>query len=405
MFALSIINILFIKLHSQDDLIIIEKIQPRIGPLSPLSIFSVLEENSHSRSSYGFAKNASASSEMNEATQLLLRNRKLSNGTKTDPNDLALLRYLNFTSRTALNFMHFHRTGGWSYKTLLISFFRRKRKHNGSIVRTIDTCYKQKKHQRWRCDWDHVRRIAQRERTLVDVLHGHQYWVGGAIIMLPGRDVRTFSVLRNPFSRKLSFFYHFFVHELGRRTRDVSFDEVRAFLVNNSIRKYGRHLGREVGPNYIAGRLLSDGSMGYVGNSYHRYYQVLPGEERTVIARSMRVLRDYIFLGLQIEPAATTCMLRKTVDLFSIVQGISTHDTLQKATMAPVLNRGSYPFKAREVWRKLSKKEREQFKSNEQIDLDIYKQVVFIFLKQVRHFGCEAFVKNKRLGMSTEDGM
>lgn len=319
--------------------------------------------------------------------------------------ELLLRRHLNFTTRSVLNFMHFHKTGGVSYKTALYSFFNGKTKANGTPVRLHESCYQRSVGTRngqflqtWRCDWDRILAMKPEERSQLDVVFGHQYWVGGVAQLLKQRDVRTFAVLRHPLSRKLSFFYHFFVREQKRKEADIRFDEVRAFLLYNNVTVQGARLGQEIGPNYMAGHLLSNGEVGFVGDSYYRHFEVRAGEERMVTKKSMRIMRDYVFLGIQSERAASTCMLSKTVNAFSSVHGIKYDDIFQKANNAPVLNTGSYALTAAQVWQRFTPQERQLFKRTEQVDLDIYKQSVRLFLEHVRLFGCEALVVNKRLG-------
>lgn len=316
-----------------------------------------------------------------------------------------LSQHLNFTDRTAMNYMHFHKTGGVSFKTALFSFFSNKKKRNGEPVRVRDACYMRNipsrpgipSYKLWRCDWAPVWAQPVAERAKLDVVFGHQYWQGGAADFLRSRDMRTFSVIRHPFDRKVSFFFHFFVREHGRREEDVTFEEAREFLLYDRLRDDDVELGSDVGPNYMAGRLLSSGAMAFAGGTRHRYFLVEQDRKRDVAERAIRILRDYLFVGLQSESAASMCMLRKTIEHFNEAHGINNTGTERVAASARVLNSGSYSLTASKIWRRLSMEERILFDRKERVDLSIYEEGEKLFKRQIRMFGCDHLVQRQGL--------
>ncbi len=314
-----------------------------------------------------------------------------------------LAEYLNFSEKTAINYMHFHKTGGVSFKSALFGFFMNKKKRNGEKVRLQDACYMRKLQvsgnvptfDRWRCDWAPIWEMTETERNKLDVVFGHQYWKNGAEAFLNKRDMRTFTVLRHPFNRKVSFFFHFFVRERNRDENKVEFDEVRDFVLYDKIRDKSLELGQDLGPNYMAGRLLSDGFEGYVGDSFHKYYDVKPDKTLQVTEKALKIMRNYIFIGLQSESEASKCMLRKTVDVFNAAHGIVNSMTKEVARTAKVLNTGSYSLTASKIWARLSPEERILFERNERADLAIYEEGVRLFKQQVWQFQCGHLLEQK----------
>lgn len=310
---------------------------------------------------------------------------------------VSLVKKLGFTERTALNFMHFHKTGGVSFKTSIFAVFDGKVKKNGQPVRVRDACYRrsvegkegQPSFDLWRCDWAPVWNMTEADRNQLDFVFGHQFHDNGVDAFLNQRDVRTFTVLRHPFDRKVSFFFHFFVRERNRSEQDVGFEEVRDFLLYDRVSDPSFQLGRDLGPHYMAGRLLSDGEKGYVGNWDHMYYLVNPGEEASVVERALQIVRNYLFVGLQNEGEAAKCMLGKTIEAFNEVNGVNSEGVESVDREAKVLNTGSYAWTAERIWEKLSQEERSIFEKKEAVDLAIYREGEKLHAQHVKMFGCE----------------
>ncbi|PXF46387.1 hypothetical protein BWQ96_03886 [Gracilariopsis chorda] len=307
-----------------------------------------------------------------------------------------LAEVLNFTPATAINFMHFHKTGGVSFKTSLHKFYYEKYKKNGEKVRVRDACYSRKNSNAdpstpsfmmWRCDWDPIREMSESERNKLDFTFGHQFWGNGVGTLLNKRDVRSFTIMRHPFDRKVSFFYHFFVREVGRREEDITFEEIRDFLLYDKL-AINADLGRDLGPNYMAGRLLSDGVQGYVGNNSFRYYDVEPHRKREVAEEALKLVRDYVFVGLQVESGAAKCMLKKVVEQYNNVNDVDNSNLELIDDGAEKLNSGSYSLGAKRIWGMFSDEERTLFDRKEKVDLLIYEEGERLFKKHVKLFGC-----------------
>lgn len=306
---------------------------------------------------------------------------------------------LKFTANSTLNFLHLHKTGGVSFKTLLRVFFTHKSKADGEKVTFRDACYirpgkmpwhEKPTFQTWRCDWEPLRAMNASERNRHDVLVGHQFGSGGAGELLSGRHVRTFTVLRHPLERKVSFYYHFFVRELQRREADVTVGELRRFVVRNELPAAAgnANLGRDLGPNYVVGRLLSDGKRGYVGDKTWQYFEVREDEQLEVASRAGDVLRSFVFVGLQRENGASKCMLRRVVEAFSAAHGIGLDGADRIDMGGQVLNAGRYSVGAREVWEAMSEDERAIFKKTERVDTLVFEEGERLFRQQVGALGC-----------------
>lgn len=309
-----------------------------------------------------------------------------------------LAQYLNFSENTRLNFMHFHKTGGVSYKIALYGFFGNRKKADGTIVRVRDACYEQewKGSTRWQCNWEPVWKMAPAERAKIDVFFGHQYRWHGVDEFLKGRDVRTFAIMRHPFARKVSFFYHFLVRKRNRKEDEVPFSELRDFLLREKIPDDAR-AGHDKGPNYMAGRLLSTSDSDFVGDRHRRHYEVPPEKEEQVVRESKEIIRSYVFIGLQAETDASVCMLKKTVEAFSEVHGIVNPDMEKIARDVPRNNAGSYKMTAEMAWEKLTPDEQKAFIEEERVDLAIYEEGLKMFRKHVKRFKCEHLVKSTQL--------
>lgn len=317
---------------------------------------------------------------------------------------ITLNEHLNFTSRSALNFMHFHKTGGVSYKTALFSFFKDQKKGNGEPVRVLDACYMRKvmrdglrPGESWRCDWDPAWEMTPAERSKLDVVFGHQFWKHGAAEILRDRDMRTFTVMRQPFDRKVSFFYHFYIREYGRNQKNVTFDEIRDFLLHNRLRDKTIEVTPDGGPNYMAGRLMSSGLSEYKTEGMHTYYPIAPNNEDNVQRKSLDMIRRYIFIGLQEEYEASMCMLRKTIEVFNKALGIKNGYTYHVASTQRVLNQGSYSLSAAKIWKRFTAEEKLQFEANDKVEHALFKEGLNMFKWQVKLFRCEHLVKNSSL--------
>lgn len=317
-------------------------------------------------------------------------------GTSDEDQKRNLRKLLDFSERTAINFMHFHKTGGVSFKTSLHKFYNAKWKGNGNPVIARDACYvregvssdrSQPSFKVWRCDWQPIRDMNEEDRNKHDFVFGHQFWGKGISELLKNRDLQTFTILRHPFARKVSFYYHFFVREVGRKEEDVSFDEIRDFLLHDKL-VIDADLGRDLGPNYMAGRLLSDGKEGFIGNSSYSFYAVDQDKKQSVADQAIKLIRKYVFVGLQEQSAASQCMLRKVVEAFNEVNGVNNDGAEKIDEKVDRLNRGSYSLSAKDIWSRFSPEDRALFERKEKVDILIYSEGERLFHENVKSFGC-----------------
>lgn len=313
-----------------------------------------------------------------------------------DPADFS-----TFDERTALNYFHLHKTGGVSFKERMFDFFHLHVKINkrGRKAIIADTCHISGDARpalgieaQWSCDWGKIEKLPEVERNKIDVVVGHQYWERGAGYWLPNRDLRCFTVMRHPLHRKVSFFYHFFVRNAGRSEESVSKDELIQFILGKKMPE--SPLIRDAGPGYYASRLWSDGVMGFTDNSYEI------GEETvsTMIQNSIRRLhRNFVFVGLQTQEAASLCMLKRTVHELAKAHGFSNMDGLDELDKKRErLNTGSYPLSGIKIWEAMNQDQKEEFKRVEKVDLEIYRESVKMFHEMAKRFECAHLVEEKK---------
>lgn len=331
-----------------------------------------------------------------------------------DPSDLS-----TFTLRTCLNYFHLHKTGGVSFKQRLYVFFRhpeRIKQTTNSRVKILDTCHKGTngttlalgKESVWSCDGGQLSSMEASARNEIDIVMGHQYWEKGAETLIPNRDVRFFTVLRHPLHRKVSFYYHFFVRNSGRKEVDVSENELKDFIL---ARKWpDSSLVRDAGPAYYASRLWSDGWSGFSeDNQFDIAAAALSktewmSEESLNVSSSLkdlavkksikRLRRKFVFIGLQSQEAASLCMLEKTVRALSKVHGISNMEHVEEISkITERMNAGSYGLDGTKLWNGMSELERREYRHVEQVDLEIYKEGVRMFNEMASRFGCDHLVE------------
>lgn len=310
-----------------------------------------------------------------------------------DPADFS-----SFTASTALNYFHMHKTGGVSFKERLFNFFMMDDTAAalGRKPNIFDTCHISSTERNelglekeWSCDWDEMDSLSEEARNKIDVILGHQYWERGAGYWIPNRDIRYFTVMRHPLHRKISFFYHFFIRNAGRKEDSVTTEELANFVLGKEMPE--SPLIRDAGPGYYASRLWSDGWRGYDGK--HRF--AVPAETAaSMVYNSIKRLRkNFVFIGLQTQEPASLCMLRKTVKAFSKAHGFENVAGLQLISkQRERMNTGNYPISAKILWERMSWQQKKLFREVERVDLGIYRESVRMFHEKVKRFGCEHLV-------------
>lgn len=139
---------------------------------------------------------------------------------QSDPTEIG-----TFTNNTCLNYFHLHKTGGMAIKGRLFEYFSslNRKTQNGRPVVVFDTCHKKSRGEKndrlgteseWSCNLKELESVSDEERSRIYVAIGHQYWETGEKYF-NDRDMRYFAVLRHPLHRKISFYYHFLIRNLG----------------------------------------------------------------------------------------------------------------------------------------------------------------------------------------------
>lgn len=312
----------------------------------------------------------------------------------------ALQKELKFDNTTLLDYFHLHKTGGITTKVALLLMFNRdenkkKRSKRGDPLRVMETCYESTdgtwnsklKESQWRCDFRQIQELSRDELRLIDLLLGHQYLQKGTDYLFGSfRDVRYFSVFRHPLSRKLSFYYHFYVRNEGRNENDVKRDEIMKFVNDVSLENDPRL--RDGGPNYYATRFLSDGNSTF--NSGNQFHPAEEEKEKIIKYVSDVLNQRFVFAGLQAQSRATNCMLEKLVQVFVHAHGIDdwvgTTELRERSHIR--LNSGGYPWTAERLWNSMTASEKDQFRQVERVDLAIYEAAVQKFRRDVDIFSC-----------------
>lgn len=322
---------------------------------------------------------------------------------------MPLARHLNFTNETMLNYFHMHKTGGVTTKVELMNLLnsaenKRLMTKRGQRMRYLETCYQTEVIEKgdeksiegmWRCDFGQIENMTEEEKAGVDILLGHQYWERGCDEMFGRkREVKHFSIFRHPLARKLSFYYHFFVRNVGRDEKGVGKEEIIKFLLGEDLSNELRL--RDAGPNYYASRLLSDGIEGFKNHQY----MIEEAEREGAMRKAMdRLDSRFAFVGLQVQAEASQCMLRKAVEVLAHAHGIDEmQGTSRLAESRSKLNVGEYVWTARKVWDAMSDGERRRFEEVERVDLAIYNKAVERFKKDVEVFRCGEKVKEEEWG-------
>ncbi|KAI0560997.1 hypothetical protein FGB62_95g099 [Gracilaria domingensis] len=146
-------------------------------------------------------------------------------------------------------------------------------------------------------------------------------------------------------------------------------------------------LTRDAGPNYYASRMISEGVTGFVNNRY-----VIPSHKQDqAIATVLHKLKNkYAFVGLQLQPEASQCMLQKMVQVFAHVHGLDKmYGTPKLAQSKKRLNVGGYPWTPKKVWAAMTPEQRQRYRQVEKVDLAIYDHVVQRFKEDLKVFACE----------------
>lgn len=327
--------------------------------------------------------------------------------------------------------MHLHKTGGSSIIRAIHSSYREcsvpetprtnlgvgpKRRQ----LRVKGSCHQRQESQicdkcsRYTCSWAHLQFEGLEERNTIDIAVGHQFLHGKESIqyLLPAREVKTFTILRHPLHRKLSAFFHFFVRRENRSEQDVNLDDITNFLLEERGRKNGDGRKVDIGPNYYAGRLLSEGYHKYFYNlstdPQHYYFQVSPES-----VENARIEMDkFLFVGIQELPGTTLCILRQMLQSFERRLDISDMVSMDIPPSEQVLqlmqgrreNIGTYhqTYSPSSIWETLSREQRAQFARHEETDLGIYRHGLDKFIQQAHFLGC-AYQLDKDLGQGRKN--
>lgn len=317
--------------------------------------------------------------------------------------------YFNLSEDTTLNFFHFHKTGGTAIKfALFAAYLRLTKSKTGQLVKVRGSCYERsssefgegegKGRSAFVCDWNPVAAMTETQRCEIDLSIGHQFMKDGIIKLLPKRTVKSFTVLRHPVDRKISAYYHFMVRQQKKNESQVKMNDIRDFLIFEKGDK-GNGVKCDVGPNYIAGRLLTNGFSKYYGRTRdestqkrlirHIWFDVPKENRNDIIEKGMAVIKKFLVVGMQHEQPATKCMIGKLLRAFDGALGIEGDGAGRFEEALSTWNAGQYSLKGRDVWNSLSQSDRELVKQREYIDLKLFESGLKLFHQQAVSLGCD----------------
>lgn len=205
-------------------------------------------------------------------------------------------------------------------------------------------------------------------------------------------------------------------------------DDIVSFMLYEQGEKKGKNK-LDVGPNYYAGRLLSEGYHMYYRNvtndPQHWWFKVDPALAHTVVQQANSILDTFTLIGIYEWPHATRCVTQLMLHAFDTAQQIErvtfNDNGVKNSNSAARLfaqlmgenkfNTGQYHVvrNASSVWQYgFSVQQRRVFEEHEWIDLDIYEHAVEGFIEQVYEVGCERELErdmdDMQRGTGTGDG-
>lgn len=325
-----------------------------------------------------------------------------------------------FSNVTTLNFMHLHKTGGTSMKNAFYKAYNKCTKHYSSTAaskvliegscrrRTETTC---PSCSNFACSWTHLLGRSPSSRNLIDIAFGHQFLHGQDSLptLLNQRIVTSFTILRHPFARKFSMFFHFLVRNAGVDAKDISVADIVPYLLREEGRiKDNTRQKLDSGPNYYAGRLLSEGIHTYYHDkpNKHKYFKVTSTDtnnnDTTVIDKANEMLNTFAMTAVYEWPRTTQCVTKRMLQAFDDAlqiqrreQNSGSHeanaaDVFAELMSGTKLNKGHYHDvrNASSVWNGLTVAQRREFEKHERIDMQIYEHGVDLFIAQAVRVGC-----------------
>lgn len=228
------------------------------------------------------------------------------------------------------------------------------------------------------------------------------------------------------------------VRQSDLQVHDIAMDNIVSFMLRERGRKKGNNK-LDIGPNYYAGRLLSEGYHTYFRNMtedvQHWWYKVDPSLAMTTVQRATTMLDTFAMTGIYEWPRSTRCVSFSMLRAFDAAQQIER----SKSSTSPLkdedesgdddddggnaaqlfarllerrrFNTGQYHEvrNASSVWTEVfSAEQRRGFEQHEWIDLEIYRYAVQRFIATAYKAGCgpelERDVDDMERGTGSGDG-
>lgn len=215
-------------------------------------------------------------------------------------------------------FLHLHKTGGNNLKVALIGFANR---HKLKLYHTCRPAEAESGLQRWYfqrnknplhdadCDLYNFAKLPVEQRNSFDIIIGHQYY--GVHHLIPGRDVRYFTILRHPLARKVSHFIHFnipvgragSIPPRGLHANAPLNNEILDYLTQNNL-------------NYMVKRLSLPGTSSEIVLSLRSslidhvpYYGI-----RLLQSAQKNIASSFFFVGVYERYAESICVLSNSLN-------------------------------------------------------------------------------------------
>lgn len=204
-------------------------------------------------------------------------------------------------------------------------------------------------------------------------------------------------------------FFHFLVRNAGVDASDIPLSDITTYLLREQGRiKDKTRKKMDSGPNYYAGRLLSEGHQAYYYDEEmrHMWFRIEKEDASETVKKANGMLDSFAMAAVYEWARATQCVMKRMLQAFDDALRIertektgidgssgsgSAADVFAEFMSGKKLNKGQYHDirNSSSVWRGLSAAQQKEFVLHEWIDMRIYEHAVELFIAQVHRVGCE----------------
>lgn len=205
-------------------------------------------------------------------------------------------------------FLHLHKTAGNNLKEALFGFAKRNSLHlyhtchpsEGDDILSAWWFQRRKKaNVDYDCNLFSFAKLPYHKRNSFDLVVGHQYL--GVHDVMPARDVRYFTFMREPLARKVSHFQHFETKPVRGKERRVA-DGLDVRLWTYLTSRNRNYMTKRLSTGRVSSEILTDVRSRLIDSS--------PAFGRVALASAQaNLLNRFFFVGLQDRFAESLCIL------------------------------------------------------------------------------------------------